>query len=303
MGFLVKRANEMLGQDWQSRLADQESRLRKHVPLSRDEGEQNAAQTINNLRNLVFALGYHLRSNKLKGGPEQLIDREEDGVGIPGREVMIGLPQVKTSWYTPNLRSKEAGLLSALTTPLGNLMDDAKLELSRVADEKKEKLTRVTSDPTTVPTFLPSLALGVPSSFMEGYQKADTDADAARGHEVDTKLERAKKEFEEALLAEYSARKKAASAGELFDGAAQLFIAGKLEKAADGEFNQGLGAYLALAALLGTGAHSVAKSYYEKRDPNRQKLKAVREAIQMRMSKRPPTVLVEPAEDLTQTPD
>jgi hypothetical protein len=84
---------------------------------------------------------------------------------------------------------------------------------------------------------------------------------------------------------------KVASAGELLDGLAKRHV-----KSAEGELGQAAGLYLALAALLGGTSHVAVKDWWEKRDPQRQKLDAMREAIKKRIRGSPPPVLVAPEE-------
>jgi hypothetical protein len=170
-------------------------------------------------------------------------------------------------------------------------------ELKRMADAKKEKLTRVTSDPKTLPFYYPALAISTPKAFMEGYQTAETDNAKKMREEMDKKLQEAKTEFEQAMQEEYSDKQKAASAGQLIDGLALVHV-----KEAEGELNTAMGMYLALASLLGMGAHNVGKSWVEKRDPRYQKMKAVKEMVMRRSYLQPPSVLVAPPDEEEEEP-
>jgi hypothetical protein len=136
---------------------------------------------------------------------------------------------------------------------------------------------------------------------MAGHRQADKELDTRTHAGMDAQIAEARKQFEDALRAEYAEGRqiKAASAGELLDGLARRHV-----KSAEGELGQAAGLYLALAAMLGGTSHMAVKDWWEKRDPQQQKLDAMREAIKKRIRGSPPPVLVAPEEPkLEDTPE
>lgn len=284
MGKFAEKVAEMLDQpqstgiDWRERLAGQQQRMGTHVISSQDEAMARAKTLLKQLQDMSYQTGFGLRSQQhSRGGVEQLLDRDENAPGVPGREKLINFPVKQADWFEPRLLSKEA-LLEFATEPIHNKLEDMMVNLRNTLGEKKLRGTRITSDPMTIPTFAPSVALSVPKSFVSGYQDADkAQSERLRG-DMDHRLEKARQEFDNALKDEYAAsHQKAASAGEFIDGLAQWWV-----KQADGEMNKVLGMYLAAAGLLGVGGHAAAKSIWEKHDPRYQRLKAMQDMIKMR---------------------
>jgi len=179
------------------------------------------------------------------------------------------------------LEEKKAGILSMLSSPIGETMEDLKLHTMQKLDRQRASLMRTTSDPSTLPWYYSGMVSAAPKTFMSGYSDAEKEADKRRLEEITGKMESAQADFEKALADEYRQSRggiKTASCGAFIDGLAQVHV-----KAAEGELNQALGAYLAVASLLGQTAHSSAYDWVSKRDPARQKLDAFREAIKQRM--------------------
>lgn len=300
MGKFAKAAALVL-HGWEDRLRDQENRLHEVVPSSAETAMTESERRVKELKTKMYMLGYNLRMKRHldKGVDSILPERPDTGIpSVPGREVAVSLPETKAAWFEPRLFSKDA-LFGFLTDPVRRSLEDAKLELGHRAAVRHEGLTRVTSDPSTLPMHYPSMALAAPSSFLEGYQTADKEVQTKRKTEMDQKLEAAKKEFEDALQSEYTAgRNKSASAGEFIDGLAQTFV-----KSGAGELNRVLGAYLAAAGLLGVGSHLAAKSFVEKRDPRYQKLKAMREVIKHRQRSSPMPIMVSHRPEEVEVPE
>lgn len=296
MGKFAEKAEPILKQAdaWQDAMAAQEQRLHAVVPSGHDEAVAKARVLLDKIRATSHDFGYQLREQNPRKTVEELMPSEPLGVG--GRETMINipaLPQKEASWIEPRLFSKQA-LLGFMTDPIKNKLEDAALGIHQLLDEKKEHGTRVTGDPSTLPTFYPAAAMTIPKSLMEGYREADKgQADRVR-NEMDTRLQHARKEFDQALTDEYAnTRHKASSAGELIDGLAKWWSGDLVfEKAADGEANKALGMYLAAASLLGMGSHAAAKSMWEKRDPRYQKYKAMQELVKQRQRNSTLPVLV-----------
>lgn len=291
MGQFAKKAEEVLG-DWESRLAGQEAKLHEVIPSSKAEATIEALKRLREMRQQANSAGYTLRSHFNNSSLQSLLANVTPKDHVPGREVMIDLPAVKEgSWYDPRLASKEAGILGALLDPIRNGAEELRLDVQHGAKQKLNELTATTSDPKTLPWYYPAAALTVPSAFSEGYQRADDDVDTRMHADLDKRVAILKKQFEEALKSEYHEAKgtKVASAGELIDGLAKSHV-----KQAEGEMNQATGLYLALAALLGQGAYHVGRSWTEKNDPRRQKLKAVEDMVKQRARGRPMSVLVSP---------
>jgi len=186
------------------------------------------------------------------------------------------------------LREKEGGVLGEMFAPVGMAAESALAEAARTISEKTREARRVTDDPSTLVSYYPRLATTVPKAFHEGFSQADEDADILRAEETEKAIAKAQKEYEKALAAEYAARKTAKTAGELIDGLAQAHV-----KSAQGEINQALGAYLALASLLGYGAHTASESWVKSRDPRQQKYKAVKEELRKKRMRQPAPILVE----------
>jgi hypothetical protein len=274
---------------WEARLAEQQNQLRQHIPLSEEEAVQKALAILDRLRAVSGGLGYRLRSTQQARGVSQLLD--DPTPGVPGREVLIRLPALEGPRKQADLFGALGALASPVTVPARAALEDWRTGASKNLGEHWESATRTTTDPSTLPWFYPLAALTVPVSFMRGYRQADKELDEKSNKDIDIKLEEARKSFERALREEYddSLRRKAASAGELIDGLAKHHV-----KSAEGELNQAAGLYLALAALTGGATHMAAKDWWEKRDPQQQRLSALRDAIKRRIQRMPPPVLVAP---------
>jgi hypothetical protein len=277
MGACAKRAGEVSGPEWRERLKQQEGRLRKYIPTSRDEAMSKAVEMLNAVREKAYNAGVasHL-SQRAEQGVSPLMDRSLPG--IPGREVSISLPEP----------TKVATLLDMFLDPARVSAEDMKASLAKKLDEARINATRTTTNPGTLPSFYPSMAMAVPQQFASGYQTADKELDAEAARKLDEQVEAARLEFEKALSEEYSAGVPK-TAGCVIDGLAQAHV-----KMADGELNQALGAYLALASLMGAGTHEFTRRWVEKRDPKRQEFNALREAVLRRMQARPSPIQVTP---------
>lgn len=267
---------------WEQRLAEQEARLHAHVPSTREETSRKAVESLKRWQELAATLGYAMRAEKRPA------EEEMEALTAPAaRELTVRMPHVE-----------KKALLGAVTDPLQYGLQDLRTELRRAADEKREELTRVTGEPSTLPWYYPAMALNLPKAFAGGYRKADEDA-AARQHAVmDAKLEEARKSFERALTEEYAESRKTASAGAFVDGLARSFT-----KEGEGEANTALGAYLALAALLGLGTHTAARRWVERHDPAYQQARAVQQAISQRARGAPAPILVSTTPSPEETAD
>jgi hypothetical protein len=282
--------------DWEQNLAAQEERFRKKAPLSSDIAMDEASRRLKKYQDLASMIGYAMR----KARPQSEIEKEISGdlapgdlsslEGSPGREIVFKVPEKVAEWFDERLLSKEAG---PITDPLRHGTQDLVAELMRYLSEKKEETTKITTDPSTHPAYYPSLAIGVPKAFTTGYQTAGKEIQEDTRKKVDTELEHAKKEFEQALSGEYdqnklegAAEQKAAS---FIDGIARMHV-----KEAEGELNQLANMYLGLATLLGSGAFHVGHNWAEKNDKSLQELKAMREYLRRRAYVHPPVVLAEP---------
>ena len=289
MGAFAKQANELLDliqdkepaalEPWQEKLKAQEAQLYKHIPPAEVEAEAKAQKKIELLRRLAYTFGHQMRAGKEL---TQLQEREGDESHVPGREVMISLPGVKQA-------AEKQALLGLVAKPLLHALQNIKLEAQRVADEQITEGTRSTGSPETLATYYPRLATEVPKAFQEGYGAADKEQREQAAATVSQELAKARKEFDEALMAEYSASKKAASAGELLDGLAEAHT-----KEAAGGLNTIMGTYLTLASLLFGGSHELTKKWMEARDPEKQKYDASRELFRRRAYQHPPAILVDP---------
>jgi len=263
--------------DWRERASGQVSRLRKHTPLSAEEGVSNAAETLNQIGTLLGDLGYKFRMQRHLAEPEIATSILPKGdPGIPGRDISIELPK-SAEWLEPRLLSKEA------VGPLRSFLQDAHVEAKARGREKRKRALAPSADPMTVPGFVPAAVIAAPEAFRQGFTRADDDAKAARNELLQAELEKAKAEFEEALNQEYKGRKMA-SAGEWLDGLAKsVFHMEKDAQADQGDMMKWINAYMGLAALLGYGSHRASQKWTEARDPARQKHKLYQMAIRQRM--------------------
>jgi hypothetical protein len=284
---------------WEDKLEAQKAELRQHVPTTEEETVAKALSNLDSLRAIAHRLGYMVRSSQHARGVQHLL--EDPTPGIPGREVLIRMPMPAAK----ALPEKTAGFLDwtlgPLLRPARQAVEDAKLEAQRVGSEELSDLTRITSEPSTLPWYLPTAALTAPQAFTAGHRQADKELDTRTNTEMDAQIAEARKQFEDALRAEYSEGRqmKIASVGELLDILAKQHV-----KVADGELGQATGLYLALASLLGGVSHMAVKDWWEKRDPQQQRLGAMREAIKKRIRGSPPPVLVAPEEpQLEETPE
>lgn len=294
MGKFAKRANELLEAkpDWQAALTNQKTRLSKHIPTSEEEAQAKASANVEALKEQMYSLGYILRAKKREAEKPLL---QDVGGGMPGREVVIDLPAIKRGWYAPSLRSAQAvrlekasGVVREALAPLGMLSESMLAEIAQTVSDKARAGQRVTSDPSTLTSYYPQMAIAAPKSFHEGYTRAEKDADVLRLEALKKEVDKARKEYERALSTEYATRGTAKTAGELIDGLAQHHV-----KCGDGELNQLTGAYLALATLLGYGSHEASKAWISSRDPRQQKFEAIKEELRKKRMRQPSPILVE----------
>ena len=283
MGQLTETVKQALGEDWEARIADQTKRLQQHIPTSDQLAKQKAIAMLKEWNEKVKSLGYALRASR--DDHKSLLDIPS---GVLGRELTTSFPLQKAS-------EKKAFLGDAIANSLIELGEDTKLRLARKLDEIKTRGMATTERPGSLPWFYPAMAHTLPSSLASGYEQAETEIDARRAKEVDDELAAAQTDFEQALSDEFAASRKTASVkpSELIDAIAQIHV-----KQAAGELNEALGMYLAMADLLGRGAHEASKRWFEARDPRRQKYEAMRSAIKQRMIKKPAPVQFLPEGEL-----
>lgn len=201
---------------------------------------------------------------------EQLMDEEE-----------------RTGEKLSSLR-KRSGVFGEMLSPIGATVEGALAGTAQMIADKTREGRRTTSDPKTLITYYPRMAIAGPKAFHEGYTQAEEDADVLRAEEMEQAIVKAREEYEKALSEEYAAKHVAKTAGELIDGLAQHHV-----KSAQGEINQALGMYLALASILGYGAHTASSKWVKSRDPRQQKFKAVKEELRKKRMRQPAPVLVD----------
>lgn len=269
MGEFAKRA---LTSGWQDQLQAQESRLHALIPSRKEEAEAKARELLAKYTVLAEAMGRRHRLSQQSG--MKSLDVLQGLPEEPGREYVAQLGLPKQGSWSDYLRDKYEDLRKEFL--LG-----------------KERLTTTTSDPSTLPWFAPAMATNLPSSFMRGYQDADSNVVAKKKKELDAQLDGAKAQFEQALAEEMQTGRKIGSAGELIDGLATAHC--KKAVFEEGDANKYLGYYLAAAALLGKGSDVVAYNLMKKYDPRRIEGKAMESAIRERMRNYPTPILMEPA--------
>jgi hypothetical protein len=189
---------------------------------------------------------------------------------------------------------KRSGVLDEMLAPVGMAGESALASIAQAVSDKTREGRRVTTDPSTLVSYYPSMAMSAPRAFHQGYTKAEEDADKVRFAALEKQLAKARKEYERALSEEYAARGTAKTAGELIDGIAQHHV-----KCGDGELNQVAGAYLALASLLGYGAHEASRAWVSSRDPRQQKFEAVKEELRRKRMRQPSPILVDIPEPIS----
>lgn len=188
---------------------------------------------------------------------------------------------------------KQASLLSAITDPIVDTVGELKTDVVNAIDKRIASGTRVTSDPSTLPSHFPAMASALPREFLRGYRDSAHKGMETARTSLDKQISDAKLEFERAMADEYLAAK----TGEMTPGAMINGLYEKLEKKADGEINQVMGVYGALATLLGEAGFQVGRHYTESRDPSRAKYDAVRELIQRRLRADPAVVVRQAGQD------
>lgn len=194
----------------------------------------------------------------------------------------------ETAVYEALRTEKKGGVLGEALAPLGMMSDSALAGIAQLASDKMRESRRPTSDPGTLVSYYPRMAVAAPSSFHEGYTQAESDADVLQAEQIDKELAKARKEYDQALSDEYAGRHTAKTAGELIDGLAQHHV-----KCGEGELNQVMGTYLALASLLGYGSHVASREWVRSRDPRQQEFKAVKEELRKKRMRQPSPILVE----------
>ena len=214
---LVKSAEE----DWEKALAEQESRLHSYIPSSEQEAIVKARQRLDELTTRAYGLGSSMRRARQKP-VDQLIERGDEPIGAPGREIVRALSSVKQGWYEPRMLSKEA-LFGAITDPIKNKVQETGLDIQRTLEEMKERGTRVTTDPATLPTYYPSVALATPHAFIRGYKETDKELNADEQQQLKDRVLKARQEFEQALSDEYRSSKTAGEV-DLLDQMADAYV-------------------------------------------------------------------------------
>jgi hypothetical protein len=270
MGEFAKRANAVLKVaeasgtpvDWKTTADEQLARLRTHVPTSADVSTAKSLEMLTKLRELAYQLGYNAKL----------------GLSAPVKPNLVVDRPVTASIELPKEAQEKQALVEGLTDPVKAWAQGVSGDISEKIKRRTASRMKVTDNPMTNPTFLPVAAIALPKAFREGAQDAVKSVRTEAATALDSELEAAKKEFEDALQAEYIGRKKIASAGELIDGLASSL----LEKKADGEMATAANVYLALAALMGYGSHEAAKKWVEKRDTGRQDQKLLYRAMQQK---------------------
>lgn len=177
-------------------------------------------------------------------------------------------------------------------------------------EEENEKISAETSrsfiqgdfakDITSIPYALPALTAATVGSSVGGWKLMDWILDRRRKAELNEKLEQAKREYEEALLAEYSTGKKA-STNTLGDLLEQLYTVTKQAGVSDivnyeipALAGTTVGAYGTLAGI--TSIATALKVYSEMK--KRQRAKLLEQASARRQQQRsvslPPSLYVQP---------
>lgn len=260
--------------EWENQLAKQEATLHQRIPSTIDEATHNATQRLQDLKQRAYQIGYHLRKTKLmaQGNP---IESAMNPDALPGRAMQVSMP-----WL-----AKAGGFADeAVFNPLSSKVRDLFNKVRHKAELSSVNARATTADPNTLPEYKPSVALAVPSALQEGMRAAEQEHHGGMEGELKTKVESARQDFENALRDEFATRgSKAASAPELLEGLADL----NFKKAEAGWMNDLGGLYLAMAGLVGSGAHGLGQHWVEENDPRYLKAKALREAVHNRAAQNP----------------
>lgn len=277
MSEFAKKANALVD-SWRAKLEDQTKRMDAIAPSAKQIATEKALETLNKLKENSFNLGYNLRSQAQRPGNYELLN-DLQRIGMPGREVMIELPATKEANIVADTALRHARTAG----------EDYVVKLKEFLDNRLQRGTNSTTDPTTLPWYMPAATMTAPSAFIHGYHGADTDFNKQLNSQLDTKIDEARKQFEDALQTEYDSRayKRASCASEFISNLANFHV-----KVADGELNQILGAYGSLASVLAAAGYAGGRKWVESNDPRQQRLKALKEHIYKRMQNKPLPVLV-----------
>ena len=155
--------------------------------------------------------------------------------------------------------------------------------------------------PTAMPWFLPAVTLGSLGGLAGGASLVSWLAKRRRKAEEKADVAAAKKEYEEAMMSQYSpmnthrllAPKEASSLDQIFDRCEK---AGATKRA--GGINDllgtGTGAYLTLASLLGLGTGYGTYKYLQSRSKSKQLEQALKDRAALRATQNPPEMFIHP---------
>lgn len=187
------------------------SALSQKVPTAAEESKRKALKwiAIAGLGSLgVGALLRALRSSA-SGPTRSITDKSDPYAGMPGREITIPLPHMaKKSGVEKEAAIALPAAVIAAAAPsaaravgssVGGLWERAKGGVSRGV----EHLFAPTGSPFDSPWFLPAaLAAGLGGGYL-GYSQLDKLLEKRRKSRMTRQIEEAKKEFEDALKAQY----------------------------------------------------------------------------------------------------
>jgi len=189
--------------------------LSAKVPTAKEESASRAKKYIAATALTMLGIGAALRlmrARKEGKSRKRLIEGGGVYAGIPGREITVPLPHMKRSSANDGL-SKDAGFvlpaaLAALTIPpalraAGSSVGSAWEGAKRKVSHGFETLFTPTGSALDNPWFLAgAIAAGLGGGYL-GYSQLDKYLESRREGRAQREIDKARKEFEDALRAQY----------------------------------------------------------------------------------------------------
>lgn len=185
--------------------------LSKRVPTADQESGRKALKwvAISALGSAgVGALLRYMRSRNEGERRRKLVEDIDPYAGMPGREITIPLPHMKQSSLKKEANPLLPAAVIAATGPaaaraVGSSAGDIWDKIKGGTRSTFEHLFASTGSPLDKPWFLPAaIAASLGAGYL-GYNKLDKSLESSRKSRSERSLARAKREFEDALKAQY----------------------------------------------------------------------------------------------------
>lgn len=152
------------------------------------------------------------------------------------------------------------------------------------------------NSPVDVPWAMPAMALAAGGGLYGGHALSRWALKKRRKGELDEELEKAKREYEEAMMAQYDPAKihklAAVNPAERLDKAFETFA--KRAGAVNEGLGMGTGAYLTLAALLAGGVGTASYGHFRSRAKSKMLADALKQRAMLRGLSTPSDVYIHP---------